>query len=118
MTVRTDAAHIVELSPTGENRPFVVIDDGWQPRRGADKSGVGTWDRGNEKFGDMSALAADVRRAGARPGIWIRPLQAPAAAPDCVAYSRATARCSIPRFPKFDRRWSTTSRDSDSGGST
>ena len=46
--------HIVELSPTGENRPFVVIDDGWQPGRGADKSGTGTWDHGNEKFGDMS----------------------------------------------------------------
>lgn len=90
-TVRADAAHIVELSPTGENRPFVVIDDGWQPGRGADKSGVGTWDRGNEKFGDMAALAADVRRAGARPGIWIRPLQASSSAPDSWRLSRDRA---------------------------
>jgi alpha-galactosidase len=59
-----------------------VIDDGWQPVRGADKKGVGTWDHGNEKFGDMAALAAEMRRGGARPGIWIRPLQAPADAPD------------------------------------
>lgn len=81
-TVRADAAHIVELSPTGANRPFVVIDDGWQPGRGADKTGAGTWDHGNEKFGDMAALAADVRRTGARPGVWVRPLQAPANAPD------------------------------------
>ena len=87
-TVRADAAHIVELSPAGENRPFVVIDDGWQPGRGADKAGAGTWDQGNEKFGDMAALAADVRRAGARPGIWIRPLQAPASAPDAWRLSR------------------------------
>ena len=51
-SVRTDAQHIVELSPTGGNRPFVVIDDGWQPGRGATKAGAGTWDRGNEKFPD------------------------------------------------------------------
>ena len=41
-TVRVDAQHIVELSPTGTNRPFAVIDDGWQPERGRDKAGVGT----------------------------------------------------------------------------
>jgi alpha-galactosidase len=81
-TVRADAQHIVELSPTGGNRPFAVIDDGWQPGRGQDKAGTGTWDRGNEKFPDMPGLAADIRRAGARAGIWIRPLQATADAPD------------------------------------
>jgi alpha-galactosidase len=81
-TVMGDARHIVELSPAGANRPFAVIDDGWQPVRGKDKVGVGTWDHGNEKFPDMAGLAADVTRAGARPGIWIRPLQAPADAPD------------------------------------
>jgi alpha-galactosidase len=97
-TVRADAMHIVELSPTGENRPFVVIDDGWQPGRGADKSGAGTWDRGNDKFGDMHALASDVRHAGAWPGIWIRPLQAPASAPDAwrLARDRNTLDPSVP----------------------
>jgi alpha-galactosidase len=81
-SVMTDARHIVELSPNGGNRPFAVIDDGWQPVRGQDKAGVGTWDRGNEKFPDMPALAASIRQAGARAGIWIRPLQAPKDAPD------------------------------------
>src|SRR5262249_33840487 len=81
-TVLADPRHIVELSPTGENRPFAVIDDGWQPIRGKNKTGLGTWDRGNEKFPDMPALAAEVRRIGARPGIWIRPLLAPSDAPD------------------------------------
>jgi alpha-galactosidase len=81
-SVRADAARIVELSPAIENRPFAVIDDGWQPGGGRDKPGAGAWDRGNEKFPDMPALAAEVRRAGARPGIWIRPLQA---APDSPA---------------------------------
>src|SRR5690242_8850925 len=81
-SVRADAHHIVELSPGGDNRPFVVIDDGWEPGRGKETTGAGTWDRGNEKFPDMHALAADITRIGARPGIWIRPLQAPADAPD------------------------------------
>lgn len=81
-TVLTDAQNIAELSPPGANRPFAVIDDGWQPQRGKDRAGVGMWDRGNEKFPDMPGLAADIRKAGARPGIWIRPLLAPADAPD------------------------------------
>jgi alpha-galactosidase len=81
-TVVTDAQHIAELSPVGGNRPFAVIDDGWQPVRGQDRIGIGTWDRGNEKFPDMPGLAAAIRRAGARPGIWTRPLQATADAPD------------------------------------
>lgn len=81
-TVLTDARHVVELSPMAGNRPFAVIDDGWQPVRGKDKVDVGMWDRGNEKFPDMPGLAANVTRAGARPGIWIRPLQATAATPD------------------------------------
>ncbi|MBP8274120.1 MAG: alpha-galactosidase [Acidobacteria bacterium] len=81
-SVLADAQHVVELSPTGGNRPFAVIDDGWQPVRGKDKADVGMWNRGNEKFPDMPGLAADVKRAGARPGIWIRPLQATAATPD------------------------------------
>lgn len=87
-SVRTDAARIVELSPAGANRPFAVIDDGWQPGRGADEARLGYWDRGNEKFPEMAGLAADVRRAGARPGIWIRPLQAPRDVPDGWRLSR------------------------------
>lgn len=81
-SVRLDAKNVVELSPAGGNRPFAVIDDGWQPGRGKDKAGTGLWDKGNDKFGDMQKLAADIRATGARPGIWIRPLQAFADAPD------------------------------------
>ncbi len=80
-SVLADAQRIVELSPTGDNRPFAVIDDGWQPDRGARHADTGAWDRGNERFADMPALAASVRHAGARPGIWIRPLIAPDSAP-------------------------------------
>lgn len=79
-SVAADAERIVALSPTGENRPFAVIDDGWQPERG-ERRVAGVWDHGNEKFGDMARVAANIRQAGARPGIWYRPLVAPADAP-------------------------------------
>ena len=87
-TVLADAEHVVELSPAGENRPFAVIDDGWQPGRGSDKTGAGSWDRGNEKFADLPGVAARMRRAGARPGLWIRPLQAKDGTPDSWRLSR------------------------------
>ena len=88
-TILTDTQHIVELSPSDANRPFSVIDDGWQPERGQPRAGVGTWDRGNEKFPDMPGLAAEIRKTGARPGIWIRPLLAPADVPDAWRLPRA-----------------------------
>jgi alpha-galactosidase len=81
-TVLADADHVVELAPPGTNRPFVVIDDGWQPGRGASREGAGMWDRANEKFPDLPRVLADVRQRGARPGMWIRPLQAASTVPD------------------------------------
>jgi alpha-galactosidase len=80
-SVLADAHNVVDLSPADANRPYVVIDDGWQPERG-DQHLVGLWDRGNEKFPDLPGLAAQVRGIGARPGIWIRPLLAPVDAPE------------------------------------
>ena len=88
VTVLGDAQRIVELSPTGGNRPFAVIDDGWQPGRGKDKAGTGTWDRGNDKFPDLPDLIGKMKRIGARPGVWIRPLQAATTAPDGWRLSR------------------------------
>lgn len=68
-----DAKYVSSLAGAEENRPFMVIDDGWQVRHGADYNG-GPWDAGNEKFPDMALLADEIRQAGARPGIWFRPL--------------------------------------------
>lgn len=82
--IRAETELLLELSPTDGNRPFSVIDDGWQPARGANagKTEVGRWDRGNERFPDLPGLVADIRRLGADPGIWFRPLRAPVSAPE------------------------------------
>lgn len=68
--IRGDSERIASWGPaSARNRPFMVIDDGWQPNATA-----GPWDRGAPQFPDMAKLAADMRRIGVRPGIWVRPL--------------------------------------------
>lgn len=58
-----DADLIASCAPSTGARPFAVIDDGWKRR---------------EAFPDMPQLAAQIRSRKVRPGIWVRPLQAPA----------------------------------------
>lgn len=53
-------------------RPWMVIDDGWQRTQGGYNGGP--WREGNEKFGSMKEVAEEMKRAGVRPGIWMRPL--------------------------------------------
>ncbi|WP_461224650.1 alpha-amylase family protein [Lacticaseibacillus suihuaensis] len=54
-------------------RPWCVVDDGWQVDHSPAYNG-GPWTGGNAKFGDMAAVAAAIKTAGARPGLWFRPL--------------------------------------------
>lgn len=75
-----NTAFVVSLAPKGGNRPFAIVDDGWQvkeDRGGA--NGPGPWNRTNPKFSPTLAMpefAKAVRALGARPGVWVRPLQA------------------------------------------
>jgi alpha-galactosidase len=68
-----DAAFISEVSSGIKNRPYYVIDACWQESitDGLVASG-GPYDGGNEKFGDMSAIAEDLNKIGVIPGIWCR----------------------------------------------
>jgi alpha-galactosidase len=69
--MRRDAAFLADLASGRSVRPFCVIDAGWTP--GSVCPG-GPWIAGDAKrFPDMSGLAADMKRAGVRPGIWMRP---------------------------------------------
>lgn len=74
-----DTRLVVSLAPEGAARPFSVIDGGWQGK-GAVNGGLAEQERVNVRFPDMARLAEQIRSAGARPGIWIRPVQAPAGA--------------------------------------
>ena len=61
-----DAELMASLAPSGAQRPFTVIDDGWKNK---------------QAFPDMGRLAELIRAKNVRPGLWIRPLQADAATP-------------------------------------
>jgi alpha-galactosidase len=101
--IRDDSERIASLASSSGNRPFMVIDDGWQPN-----SAAGPWSHGNEKFPDMPALAADMKRLGVQPGLWMRPLftkgetpagwrlQSPNAASEYAAHKEYTLDPTVP----------------------
>ncbi|MBS1858956.1 MAG: hypothetical protein JST11_26525 [Acidobacteria bacterium] len=97
--IERDTALMAELAPAGKNRPFMVIDDGWSVTNTA-----GPWDRGNERFPDMAALAGAMKRQGVRPGVWLRPLYTTAAIPPSAQLQartgarRATLDPSVPEM--------------------
>ncbi len=68
-----DTAYLAKMTEGIENRPFMVIDDGWQIKHADDYNG-GPWRSGNADYGDMGQLATDMKKYNVRPGIWIRPL--------------------------------------------
>jgi len=69
----THAKRIAECAPEGENRPYMVIDSGWQLYAAEDGCAGGPWEP-NENFEDMRKLAKDISNLEVIPGIWIRPL--------------------------------------------
>jgi alpha-galactosidase len=62
-TILRDTEFIAGLSPSGSVRPFSVIDGGWS-------IGTASWP-------DMGRLASQIKQCNVRPGLWIRPLEAP-----------------------------------------
>lgn len=65
-TIKLQTATMAELVSNTTNRPFSVIDDGWQV---ADDFSLA-----NDKFKDMEKVADDIKQIGMRPGLWTRPL--------------------------------------------
>lgn len=65
--ILNDTRLIVSLCERAQGKPYMVIDDGWQPN-----SCDAPWDRGNKSFPDMAGLARKMKALGARPGIWVR----------------------------------------------
>ncbi len=70
-SVLVDTAITAELCQGTKNRPFMLIDDGWQVLH--DTYNGGPWTP-SEKFGNMKELAHEMSEMGCDPGIWIRPL--------------------------------------------
>jgi alpha-galactosidase len=58
---------MMELASDTHNPPFSVIDDGWE---------TDDFQKPNTRFGEMSVVAAEIKKIGMRPGLWTRPLLA------------------------------------------
>lgn len=80
-----DARNVVDLTKGLANRPYVVVDDGWQintpvemkRRLGHIESGCGPWEKEGPVFGQaMSDFFRAIARLDAKPGLWYRPLKA------------------------------------------
>ncbi len=100
--IRKDAELLCELAPDSENRPFLVIDDGWQMTHGCCCTG-GPWNKGNYKFSDMQKLAEDLKEKKLRPGLWVRPLRTyEYFSEECILHGKMTAegRCLDPSHPE------------------
>lgn len=106
------AAWISRLAPAGANRPFMVVDDGWQATGGGTGHG-GPWDRGNANFPSMSELAAGIRKAGAKPGIWIHLLTAQDGQPETwrLTHHPEILDISVPEVRRYVRETVTRLRD-------
>ncbi|QJD98079.1 hypothetical protein HH214_20460 [Mucilaginibacter robiniae] len=67
-SIKSQTAFMAELVTDVANRPFSLIDDGWQVPDDFSKP--------NEKFKDMRLMAQEIKHLGMRPGLWTRPLVA------------------------------------------
>ena len=94
-----DSDVMAELAPAGANRPFMVLDMGWEPS----PEGAGPTDRGGDKFPDMPGMVADMKKRGVRPGVWIRPLLSVADLPKTwLFHSKQAAGGTKPPFVVLD----------------
>ncbi|MFA6729733.1 MAG: alpha-galactosidase [Eubacteriales bacterium] len=79
--VISDAKQLMKLCAGNQNKPFMVIDDGWQTF-----NCDGPWET-KDGFGSLRGLAEDIALTGAKPGIWFRPLA------DTRSLTSLTSRC-------------------------
>lgn len=70
-----DTDLLASLTEGLENRPYMVIDDCWQPLSLCFGAAGRPYDQGNSRFPDMPGLAAQMKEKGVKPGIWCRPVE-------------------------------------------
>lgn len=81
------AKNIARLAGSNQNRPFMVMDDGWQICHAHSCNG-GPWSHGNYRFPHLEELPGKMEQMGVRAGIWFRPLVTMEQVPDEALLSR------------------------------
>ena len=72
-SILRDCRFYADLAGPCENRPAMVVDDGWNahiPQHGGACGGPHTG--GNDRFPEMETFAQAIREQGCRPGLWAR----------------------------------------------
>lgn len=72
--IMDDVDYLASLTAGNNNRPFMMVDDGWQDCHRLGSYNGGPWRNGNARFPDMGSLASSITSRGVHPGIWMRPL--------------------------------------------
>ncbi len=75
--VMKETAYLKEMCADTVTSPYMILDDGWQLSRYAVEGHAyngGPWDRAHKGFPSMEKTADCIRKMGAKPGIWFRPL--------------------------------------------
>ncbi|MFT8358335.1 hypothetical protein [Bifidobacterium aquikefiri] len=70
--IMQDTDYLAKLSEGNDNRPYMIIDDGWQIHHRINNYNGGPWREGNSRFPDMQRLADYMRDKSIKPGIWTR----------------------------------------------
>lgn len=84
-TVRTETDYLIEMTSGVKNRPYMIIDDGWQINRTfGDNAYIGGPWVANDGFKNMADTVADIHARGAKAGIWFRPLLDKSNAPEAA----------------------------------
>lgn len=68
------ADFLTRLTEDFKNRPYLMIEDGWQEKYMPNGYNGGPWKRGNQNFPDMRDLAMQICDRNLNAGIWFRPL--------------------------------------------
>ena len=111
--ITEDARVIASLAGENKNPPFMVIDDGWQVN-----PVEGPW-KPNERYGDMKKVADEFKKAGVRPGIWVRFLhdtELETAHPDWCIHKKDKPDYLDPSHPEVKELIRKTVRDIKSWG--
>ena len=74
-SVLKETDYLLKMTSGCKNKPYMIIDDGWQKHRIAGPGNYigGEWEP-NDRFGDMRKTADAIHKKGAKAGIWFRPL--------------------------------------------
>lgn len=74
-SVLQETDYLREITAGCKNKPYMIIDDGWQFHRKNENGAYigGEWEA-NERFKNMAKTAEAINVRGAKAGLWFRPL--------------------------------------------